>query len=111
MQDDGSGFNTNTSGNGLGLANLWARAEELGGELEVTSRPGAGTAVEFSVPDAITDPEEHRDRMILLAGLFVLQIAFSLDHVSTIPISLLIIAPIAMVREMVAYRRASANAP
>jgi signal transduction histidine kinase len=110
VRDDGSGFNTSTSGNGMGLANMRARAEEFGGELEVTSRPDAGTAVEFSVPYATTDPEEHRDRMILLAVLLVLQIALFLDHMSMISISLLIIAPIAMLREMIAYRRARANA-
>lgn len=46
--DDGVGFEAPSSGNGL--HNLRARAEELGGELEVASASGRGTRLEWSVP-------------------------------------------------------------
>jgi signal transduction histidine kinase len=51
VQDDGRGFDpgpANTAGHGLG--NLRARAELLGGELRLTSRPGAGTRVVLTFP-------------------------------------------------------------
>lgn len=50
VTDDGRGFDTETVTTGRGLGNLRHRAESLGGELKVTSGPGAGTTVEWIVP-------------------------------------------------------------
>ncbi|WP_207123277.1 sensor histidine kinase [Actinocatenispora comari] len=53
--DDGGGFDPArplgaTSGTGLGLAGMRARAEQVGGTLSVDTAPGRGTAVNLTVP-------------------------------------------------------------
>jgi signal transduction histidine kinase len=50
--DDGCGFDVEgqEGRGGSGLRNLQHRAEELGGKLEVASKPGGGTDVELRVP-------------------------------------------------------------
>jgi signal transduction histidine kinase len=50
VADDGRGFAVDSVRAGRGLANMADRAEAVGGELEVTSRPGAGTVVAIRVP-------------------------------------------------------------
>jgi signal transduction histidine kinase len=48
--DDGSGFNPETlHGDGFGLASMRERIETLGGELNIRSAPGDGTALEAVV--------------------------------------------------------------
>jgi PAS domain S-box-containing protein len=46
--DDGVGFEPNGVGNGL--ANMGSRANDLGGELDVTSAPGHGTKLIWCIP-------------------------------------------------------------
>jgi len=48
VEDDGSGLGSGTSGNGL--RNIRERAELLGGTCTVSSEPGRGTAVTWTVP-------------------------------------------------------------
>ncbi len=53
IADDGSGFDvaaTRSAGLGLGLTSMHERAELLGWDLNVLSRPGAGTVVEVRLP-------------------------------------------------------------
>ena len=52
VKDDGAGFAPGSSPHqaGMGMANLAARAAEVGGSLDVTSVPGGGTTVRFGVP-------------------------------------------------------------
>ena len=45
VEDDGVGFSPGTTTEGIGLANMRARAAHLGGQLQILSRPGGGTAV------------------------------------------------------------------
>jgi signal transduction histidine kinase len=46
LADDGHGFNpATTNGKGVGLRSMRERVEALGGQLSVTSQPGAGTRV------------------------------------------------------------------
>jgi signal transduction histidine kinase len=49
IQDDGRGFD-GAVGNGFGLISMRERAERIGGQLTMTSRPGQGTVVEVVVP-------------------------------------------------------------
>ncbi|HEV8717834.1 MAG TPA: ATP-binding protein [Candidatus Binatia bacterium] len=53
VQDDGRGFDIHrvASGSGFGLTSMRERAEQIGGRLTVTSRPGEGTKVVMIVPD------------------------------------------------------------
>ena len=48
--DNGIGIPPERVGRGDGLANMQARAEELGGSCTISSRPGGGTIVEWVVP-------------------------------------------------------------
>jgi signal transduction histidine kinase len=50
IEDDGLGFDPQTTERGAGLRNMRLRAEKLGGELEVSSAPDRGTSVMVSVP-------------------------------------------------------------
>jgi NarL family two-component system sensor histidine kinase LiaS len=50
VRDDGLGFDPAARRAGLGLANLSARASNLGGIVEITSSPGRGTTVEVKLP-------------------------------------------------------------
>ena len=46
ISDDGCGFESQKVPHGLGLQDMRERVERLGGRLEITSKPGAGTRVE-----------------------------------------------------------------
>ena len=50
VQDDGAGFDPLQDKRGMGIANMRTRAEEFGGHFNVSSSPGAGTIVTFSIP-------------------------------------------------------------
>ncbi len=48
--DDGKGFDTNITSNGIGLQNMQRRAEELGAVYELKSKQGNGTTLSISIP-------------------------------------------------------------
>ena len=50
VEDDGVGFDPSAKGHGSGIQGMSDRLAALGGELRVTSTPGAGTIVKGSVP-------------------------------------------------------------
>ena len=51
IDDDGRGFDPSVGRDGgLGLGNLSRRAESMGGEVEITSRPGEGTTIKILLP-------------------------------------------------------------
>jgi signal transduction histidine kinase/ligand-binding sensor domain-containing protein len=50
LNDNGRGFDTNTSGSGHGLASMRGRIQSLGGTLEINSTPGQGTMLKCSIP-------------------------------------------------------------
>jgi two-component system, NarL family, sensor histidine kinase DevS len=50
VSDDGEGFEVDGDHSGFGLAGMRERVELAGGELQIESKPGAGTRVMASVP-------------------------------------------------------------
>jgi signal transduction histidine kinase len=50
VTDDGAGFDPATTGYGTGLQGMADRLDAIGGTLEITSAPGAGTTVTGSIP-------------------------------------------------------------
>ena len=57
VTDDGSAFDlAHVATTPLGVAGMRARAEKLGGRLEIRSRPGDGTTVTTDIPLALPDP-------------------------------------------------------
>jgi len=57
IADNGCGFDPATESDGWGLRSMNKRSEELGGELQLTSRAGKGTTVELTVPLSILSGE------------------------------------------------------
>ena len=62
VSDNGKGFELdNVNIGGMGLGNMSARAEELGGALTIQSNPGQGTKVRFVGEPNISDPKGQGD--------------------------------------------------
>jgi PAS domain S-box-containing protein len=57
VADDGRGFDPMVAQGGVGLVGMRERVEELGGEIEVKSRPGEGTEVAVRVPSGGGTPD------------------------------------------------------
>lgn len=58
IQDDGIGFNIREHSPGMGLKNIQARAESLGGQLEIISAAGQGTQIIIKTPMACLGVDE-----------------------------------------------------
>jgi signal transduction histidine kinase len=60
VRDDGQGFDPANMRKGMGLNNLYERAEVLHGRVEISSQPGQGTTVLISIPllEALRSPAE-----------------------------------------------------
>jgi signal transduction histidine kinase len=50
VEDDGTGFDPNTTKRGSGLTNMFDRVDALGGRVELVSEGGAGTVVTGQIP-------------------------------------------------------------
>ena len=50
VRDDGDGFDPAAAGGGRGLTGMRERIELIGGQIEVGSKPGEGTAISATVP-------------------------------------------------------------
>ncbi len=50
IEDDGAGFDLAAAQQGLGLISMSERVQQIGGTLEVRSKPGSGTQLEIRVP-------------------------------------------------------------
>ena len=73
IADDGAGFDPNSQRRGLGLANMHARASEFDGIFELSSAPGAGTTITFSVPyQQPPTPGEQRKYLIGSGAMLLL---------------------------------------
>jgi signal transduction histidine kinase len=71
VADDGKGFDAAASTAGMGRRNMRTRAADIGGDLRVTSAPGAGTEVVFEVPVRSTATAKHW-REAAFAGLLLI---------------------------------------
>jgi two-component system vancomycin resistance sensor histidine kinase VraS len=58
VQDNGSGYDVNLVGRGLGTITMQTRAERLGATLSVLSVPGMGTTVQTTLPRSGDEREE-----------------------------------------------------
>ena len=77
VQDDGTGFDTAQASRGLGIANMRARAQGLGGIFEASSRPGAGTSILFAIPYTVTEsPDAYRRKALSFAAGFAILTPF-----------------------------------
>jgi PAS domain S-box-containing protein len=60
VEDDGRGFDRRSVPTGVGLSAMHERTAGLGGELQITSRPGLGTKVVLRVPVGDDTPTHPR---------------------------------------------------
>jgi signal transduction histidine kinase/Tfp pilus assembly protein PilF len=49
VEDNGKGFDAQSTGNGVGLGNVRSRVNYLNGQVDVVSSPGAGTSVNIQI--------------------------------------------------------------
>ncbi len=64
--DEGVGFDSDenfTPPRGWGLASMRERAESVGGQFRIDSRPGRGTCVEVRVPLTVAQEEKHENSL------------------------------------------------
>lgn len=71
VQDDGSGFDPGAGGAGMGIGNMRARAEEVGGTLDLSRRPNGGTSVRLAIAYDPYSPREYRLRALFWTVLFL----------------------------------------
>ena len=57
IRDDGAGFDRAAVSPGAGMTNMQDRLAAVGGAVEVTSSPGAGTVVAGRIPLTARSPE------------------------------------------------------
>ncbi len=71
IEDDGKGFRPDDATSGLGLSNMRARIEGLGGRFAISSHVGGGTCVMFTIPYTVaTQPAaEVRTMMVPADGV------------------------------------------
>jgi signal transduction histidine kinase len=71
IHDDGQGFDTQAATGGMGLANMRARATEIGARLELRSIPGSGTeaALHLRLLDARSAQLRKRERLTAAVAL------------------------------------------
>jgi signal transduction histidine kinase len=50
VADDGVGFDPESTSPGLGMVSMRERAERVGGQLVVDTRPGGGTVIRLVAP-------------------------------------------------------------
>lgn len=60
LSDNGFGFDSSAPSAGWGLDSMKQRAEEMGGEMELASRPGGGTTIILEVPLAALSKEPNK---------------------------------------------------
>lgn len=72
IQDDGQGFQNDQMAQGMGLANMRARAESIGATLTVDGQPGAGCIVSLRLNPALeTDRKRAQYRKTFRGNLFL----------------------------------------
>jgi signal transduction histidine kinase len=106
IQDDGVGFDPLTAQKGMGLENMTARAAVLGASFTLTSAPGSGTSVRFSVPGIARPSRDYGIKVLMWAAVLLLGWwDLTVHGVSAHPWSLgaVVIAGIATWRYVVAY--------
>jgi signal transduction histidine kinase len=107
IRDDGAGFDPNQNPRGMGISNMRARAEELGAQFELASRPGEGASVRFSVPYAMPETPREYLRLTILSGFLLAFFSAFLIWRKQYAMTLMCLMPaIQFLRSATAYFRA-----
>jgi signal transduction histidine kinase len=115
VEDDGAGFTAESAPRGMGMANLAARASEVGGSLNVSSVPGRGTTVRFAVPCAeLPSPRTYAVRAAIWSVVLLAGTAITLARAPAarpLAIMVILIAAISIARNVVAAHGVSRPSP
>ncbi len=106
VEDNGAGFDTNQGARGQGIANMRARAQELGGYCGLESRPGTGSSVVFAIPYTAGQTRQQYFRKAMAAGVvlvFTLTLAALRREIWLLALSA--VASMSIIRYVRAYRR------
>ena len=106
--DDGAGFDPVTERTGMGITNMQERVAEVGGQFELISSPGRGTAVMFAVPFVGRSAAAYLGRAAVAVALVLLCALWSAwgdGGWRPLRLALVWIGIIAIVRYTVAYVR------
>jgi signal transduction histidine kinase len=82
IEDDGSGLREERTPGGMGMANMAARAAEVGGDFEAVSAPNQGTTVRFSVPHVTSSVRPYIIRAIWWGAVLIAATAHAALRVS-----------------------------
>jgi signal transduction histidine kinase len=106
IKDDGVGFDPLASRTGMGVQNMTARAGVLGASFMLTSAPGGGTLVRFSVPCIARPSRTYGIKALMWAAVLLLSTWYLMVRgVSPHPwtLGIAVIAGIATARYVIAY--------
>lgn len=106
VEDDGAGFDQDQDARGLGLASMHERAEEFDGKLDVSSRPGAGTFLNFSVPYAAPEAATYLYKAMIWAFVLIVCGASAVLTSDRGMVVFVLASVVIIIRELVAWRRA-----
>jgi signal transduction histidine kinase len=113
IRDDGVGFDPLPTAKGMGLGNMTARVAVLSGSFTLTSAPGEGTTVQFSVPCTSRSPRRYIANAsmwaaVLFGALWFLELRGASHHPWAV--GLAAIAGIATTRYGLAYTQVRQHA-
>ncbi len=106
IEDDGVGFDPLASRTGMGVQNMTARAAVLGGSFMLTSAPGEGTLVRFTVPCLARPSRTYGIKALMWAAVLLLSGGYLMVRgVSPHPwtLGVAVVAGIATARYVMAY--------
>jgi signal transduction histidine kinase len=107
--DNGTGYDAATTRAGLGLESMNARANEMGGEAHLVSKPGEGTTVFVTVPFTHEDPNYYRKMIWMRVSVLAAVAAFLLFIAREHSFGMILIGAVTLVdlvRYVIAWRRA-----
>lgn len=94
VEDDGQGFDPETTPSGMGVVNMRTRVESIGGFLQMHSAPGQGTTAQFRIPLTTQHEREEKERRMKEERL---QQVYSASGLTSLAATALLIAGAMMV--------------
>jgi signal transduction histidine kinase len=116
VRDDGAGYDPDRSPRGMGIAGMRARAEEVGGTLDLQQIPTGGTSVSLSIPYSLPLVKEYRGRAIYCGALMMFWAVVSVSMRPrpspsfALHAAITLVAAVAFARNLYAYLRARKQA-
>jgi signal transduction histidine kinase len=104
IRDNGAGFDLEKQRRGMGIGNMFARAAEIGGTLDVDGGPGAGTKVTLSIPYRTTTARDYKIAA-WSSGILTIIALIMLRQYTPNMLIVLVLAGAGLVSSLAAYRK------